>query len=127
MLSVGNGVVVVRSWTGIDCLDAETGKELWTISLNGSSLPVMTKNELFIDSGENLCRVDIRSGEVIQSYHLGGSVYSPVIANGRIIVGTSENRIYCLGQTGFYEVVPRGVAIAAVVVLVVLLVLRRIR
>lgn len=125
LLSVGNGVVVVRSWTRVDCLDAETGKELWTISSDGWSLPAMTKNEVFIDSDQNLCRVDIKSGKVTDSYELGGSVYSPVVANGRVLVGTSENRIYCLGQPTFYKVVP--IVIAAVVLLVVLLVMRRVK
>jgi outer membrane protein assembly factor BamB len=30
-LSVGNGVVVVRSWVQVDCLDAITGEVLWTL------------------------------------------------------------------------------------------------
>lgn len=120
-LSVGNGVVVLGGWAQVDCLDAETGKKLWTIPLGGSGTPVMTKNEVFFGSDQDLYRVDIKSGEIVESYQLGGSVFSPVVANGNILVGTSENQIYCLGQVSFYKIVVTAAALVVVVLLVLLL------
>ncbi|MBU7025428.1 MAG: PQQ-binding-like beta-propeller repeat protein [Theionarchaea archaeon] len=115
LLSVGNGIVVVRSWTRVDCLDAETGEELWKISVNGSSMPVMTENEVFIGSDDKtLYRVDIKSGKITESYYLGDSVYSPVVAHGHVLVGTYGNQIYCLGPSKLHVLVICTVVLAAV-------------
>ena len=117
-LSIGNGVVVVNGWTQVSCLDAETGKELWVLP-SGSSGSVMTRNDVFFGWGENLYRVNIESGEIIASYNLGGSVFLPVAAQGCILVGTSENRIYCLGQSGKYRIICALAALGGVIVVLV--------
>lgn len=123
-LCVGNGVVVVCGTT-TDCIDAETGKELWKIPVSGRGMAAMTENELFVGSDDgNLYRIDITSGEIIDTYHLGGHVYSPVVAQGRILVGTSENRIYCLGGFRFYDA---AFISSVAVMLVIFLVLKRSR
>lgn len=103
MLSVGNGVVVVCSWTRVDCLDVETGGILWKIPIGGDSMPVMTEHEVFIGAGdENLYRVDIKTGKILESYYLGEAVYSPVIADDHIFVTTGNNIVYCLGPSTSY-------------------------
>lgn len=115
LLSVGKGVVVVRSWLQVDCLDAETGKELWEMPVTGISMPVMTENEAFIGSDDKtLYRVDIKSGKITESYYLGDSVYSPVVAHGHVLVGTYGNHIYCLGPSELPMLVICTVVLAAV-------------
>lgn len=128
LLSVGNGVVIVRSWTHVSCLDAETGEELWRIAVYGFyvPVPVMTKNEVFIASGEDIWRVDIKSGEVVESYHIGTSVYSPVIADGYILTGAAENQIFCLGKSISYRMWLNAAAII-VIMFIILQVLKRSR
>ena len=101
--SVGSGRIVVHSWFQADCLDAETGEVLWTIPAEGWSLPALTENEVFIATGEELWRVDFISGEIKESYNLGNSVNSPVVARECVLVGVYGNWLYCLGRPRLYE------------------------
>ena len=126
LVLVGNGVVVIRGWNSVYCLDAETGEELWKTPVKGRSMPAMTGEEIFIGSDDgNLYRIDIQSGRITQSYYLGGFVFSPIVAEGHILVGTSENTLYCLGPSvGLWKVIG-VIGIAAVAVLIILLLLRK--
>lgn len=122
LLSVGNGVVVVRSWLQVDCLDAETGKKLWELPVTGISMPAMTENEVFIGSDDKtLYRADIKSGNIIESYYLGDSVYSPVVARGHVLVGTYKNQIYCLRPSELHMLVICTAVLAAVFLSMVVL------
>ena len=117
--AVGNGVVVMRNWDRVDCLDAETGEELWTLTVKGSFMPAITENEVFIDANERVYRVDITSGKVTKAYYLGQSVYSPVAARGHVLVAvgdylTDDYQIVCLGEVSFNKVVPPVVIIVLV-------------
>ena len=126
LLSVGNGVVVVRSWAQVDCLDAETGKELWTIPVKGHSMPVMTEKEVFIEADETLYRVDIKSGKVTASYYLDSYLCPPVVAHGHVLVATYDGQIYCLGHSSSYTVLVVAMT-AAVLLLIGVLFLKRVR
>jgi outer membrane protein assembly factor BamB len=124
-LSVGNGVVVARGKDWVYCLDARTGQELWKIFIEGGvTTPALTREWAFIVSTDgNLYQIHTKSGES-HSYYLGDTVFSPVVANGCVLVGTSCNLIYCLGPSPSYEPV---VLVAGVtgLLLVIILVLRR--
>ena len=123
LVLTGNGVVVVRGSNSVYCLDAETGEEFWKTPVKGLSMPAMTREEIFIGSDDgNLYRIDIQSGRISQSYHLGGYVFSPIVAEGHVLVGTSENTLYCLGPpSSNWKVIVIGIAGAAVVVILLLL------
>ena len=126
LISVGSGVVVAGGGDWVSCFDAETGDELWKIPMRGSATPAMAGEEVFIGSSDGyLYRVDIKSGTVVESYHLGGCVCSPVVAHQHVVVGTSESKIYCLGQPTSYGGV--GLTAGSVIVLLGLLVLKRTR
>jgi outer membrane protein assembly factor BamB len=124
-LSVGKGKVVARGEDWVYCLDAETGQELWKIFIEGgAAMPALTREWAFIGSTDgNLYQIHTKSGES-HSYYLGDEVFSPVVANGCVLVGTSCNLIYCLGPSPSYEPV---VLVAGVtgLLLVIILVLRR--
>ncbi len=126
-LAVGHGMVVVRGLNRVSCLDAVTGRELWEVLIRGeSTLPALTKSEVFVGSAEGiLYRLDIKTGKIKESYRLGSSVYSPVVANGCVLVVTDSNCIYCLGQISYYKIV---FSIAAILILLMgLLFLKRAR
>ena len=101
--SVGSGRIVVHSWFQADCLDCETGEVLWTIPAEGWSLPALTENEVFIATGEELWRVDSITGEINESYNVGTSVNSLVVARECVLVGVYRNWLYCLGRPCLYE------------------------
>jgi outer membrane protein assembly factor BamB len=123
-LAVGNGMVAAHDGTWVYCLDAETGQESWRKHIEGPLImPAMTEEYVFVGSEDGaLHQIDIRSGEM-SSYHLGTLVFSPVAANGHVLVGTSDNYIYCLGQSSSNEAVL--VAGVAGLILVAVLVLKR--
>lgn len=129
VLSVGNGVIVVCSWTRVECLDAETGKVLWEIPLaiqeqGFPAFPAMTDEEVIVGLGETLSRMDIKTGRVTGLYQLGSSVFSPVVADGHVLVGTSENALYCLGPSSYLTELT---AITVGVLIVALVLLKRIK
>ncbi|MBU7048253.1 MAG: PQQ-binding-like beta-propeller repeat protein [Theionarchaea archaeon] len=124
-LSVGEGIVAAHDGKWVYCLDAETGQESWKKHIEGPLImPAMTREFVFVGSENGaLHQIDIKSGEM-SSYHLGTLVFSPVVANGHVLVGTSDNYIYCLGQSFFNEAVVL-VAGGAGLILVAVLALRR--
>lgn len=116
-LSVGNGVIVVRGFLQADCLDAETGEELWTKPLGGTGMSVMSGSDVFIEDWETLYRVDIKSGNIKESYNVGEFISTAVTARGNILVVTEGDTLYCLGGYGVSEVILAAVAVAIVAVL----------
>ncbi|MBU7017373.1 MAG: YbhB/YbcL family Raf kinase inhibitor-like protein [Theionarchaea archaeon] len=116
-LSVGNGVIVVRGFLQADCLDAETGEELWTKPLGGTGMSVMSGSDVFIEDWETLYRVDIKSGNIKESYNVDEFINTAVTARGNILVVTEGDTLYCLGGPGFTEVILAAVAVAIVAVL----------
>jgi outer membrane protein assembly factor BamB len=125
-LSVGNGIVAAHDGKWVYCLDAETGQESWKIHIEGPLImPAMTKEYVFVGSNNgNLYQIDVESG-VMSSYHLGSHVFSPVVANGNVLVGTSDNYIYCLGQSSSYEAVVLTAGVAGLILIAILALRRR--
>ncbi|MBU7016275.1 MAG: PQQ-like beta-propeller repeat protein [Theionarchaea archaeon] len=124
LFSVGNGVVMASGDNWGYCLDAETGHELWKIPVRGSKMPVITGNDVFIGSFDGtLYRVDIQSGEIVWSYHLGGTLFSPVVAEGCVLIENSENLVYCFGP--FMSPFMAEILMVAVILVIVLLLFLR--
>jgi hypothetical protein len=83
-------------------------------------MPAMTEKDVFIDFDGTLYRV-FQSGEVVWSYFLGGTLFSPVVAKGHVLVETSENIVYCFGPSkSFFRT---GLVMAALILVIVLLLL----
>lgn len=124
LFSVGNGVVIANGDGWVYCLDAETGQELWKIPVKGSKMPAITGKDVFIGSFDGvLYRVDIESGEIVWSYYLGGTLFSPVVADGYVLVETNENIVYCFGPSMSSFML--GLVMAAFILIIVLLLFLR--
>jgi Raf kinase inhibitor-like YbhB/YbcL family protein len=126
-LSVGNGVIVVRGFLQVDCLDAETGKELWTKPLGGTGMSVMIGSDVFIEDWETLYRVDIKSGNIEESYNVGEFINTAIAARGNILVVTEGDTLYCLGGPGFTEVILAAIAVTLIAVLTGWAIIRKAR
>ena len=112
--------MVVSAGEVVSCLDAGTGRELWNTAVNEpGGIPALTEKEVFLGSSAGiLYRLDIRTGKIMKFYRLGGSGYSPVVANGCVLVITEDNRLYCLGQISYYRIM---FSIAAILILLFLI------
>lgn len=106
LLSVGDNTVVIRIIDWVYALDTDGGNIQWKVPIDGMSMHAMTKDDIFIGSDDgNLYRISTESGHITESYHLGGFLYSTVVARDHVIVGTSEGKIYCLGPSFPYSII----------------------
>jgi outer membrane protein assembly factor BamB len=85
----------------VHCLDAATGKSLWTFAtkarIDGS--PAIAGGRVYAGSGDGtLYVIDLADGSRRGAFEAGAPISaSPAIAGGRLVVGTQDGRIYCLG------------------------------
>jgi len=81
----------------------ENGTEIWDFWAPEEVVPCVaaTDNLVFVASGGHLQCLSSMSGEVVWGIHLGnGATTSPAIAYGKIFIGASDGRIYCIGSWG---------------------------
>ncbi|MFH1856172.1 MAG: PQQ-binding-like beta-propeller repeat protein [Candidatus Omnitrophota bacterium] len=90
-------------------LDAETGEFLWSYQASTAifSSPVAYGKVFFSDRSPigayRLYALDAETGDIVWSYqtNTGGAVSSPAIANGKVFVGSDDNKLYALDvETG---------------------------
>ncbi len=100
------GVVETRVVVGgrdkfVHCLDARTGKSLWTFPTRArvESSPALASGRVFVGSNDGRFYVlDFYSGQPVWEFEAGGAISaSPAIASGRVVVGTQDGRLYCFG------------------------------
>lgn len=88
------------------CTDAATGQVQWTLKLDGdlerlgghlAAPPVAADGDLFVALVVgDVIRVDAATGRVKQRYAFGTTLrFPPVVANGRLYVGTQDGKIHC--------------------------------
>ncbi|WP_135828742.1 outer membrane protein assembly factor BamB family protein [Halorussus halobius] len=91
----GETLLVTSHSSVLYALDAETGDERWQYATDGSvnvSAAIADGTAYVTDAASKLYAVALDSGETAWTADLagGGSVNSPVVANGAVYVGTSE-------------------------------------
>ena len=84
------------------CLDAQTGKTVWTHKLEGgfSASPVLVGDKLFIpnEAGKMFIFKTGRQFELVATNELNdGGFATPAICNSRIYLRTLHH-LYCLGN-----------------------------
>ncbi|MBR7107326.1 MAG: PQQ-binding-like beta-propeller repeat protein [Lentisphaeria bacterium] len=73
-------------------VDGDTGKLLWQGGVFNFATPVYGEGKLFATINREICRVDVRTGKILQRYpgivtHWNGR-YTPLIADGKLYTGS---------------------------------------
>ncbi|MBN1158968.1 MAG: PQQ-binding-like beta-propeller repeat protein [Bacteroidales bacterium] len=83
------------------CLDRNTGGLIWKTNTGSqveASAIVTVNRVLAANMSGVLMLMDLSDGSVIWSYEIGSAVFSnPAILQGKIIFGSQDGSIYCLG------------------------------
>jgi outer membrane protein assembly factor BamB len=101
--AVAEGKVVVGGRDKmVHCVDAATGRELWTFMTRArvESSPALADGRAFIGSNDGKFYVlDYRTGAKVWEFNAGAPLSaSPAIAAGRVVIGSEDGRLYCFGQ-----------------------------
>jgi outer membrane protein assembly factor BamB len=85
----------------IHCLDARTGKAVWTFTTGArvDSSPAVAGSRVYVGSNDGrLYVLDLNTGKKLWSFDTGSPVSaSPAIAEGHVVVGSQDGRLYCFG------------------------------
>jgi len=110
--AVVNDDVYVVSTKETYALDATTGAEIWSASINSSlSSPTVDGGLVFVGSSDrNVYALNATTGKKVWNYTTasGGEgnlkvVGSPAVASGIVYVGANDNRLYALNETNGHQ------------------------
>ncbi|MDE2926658.1 MAG: PQQ-binding-like beta-propeller repeat protein [Acidobacteriota bacterium] len=97
----GGKVVVGGRDKLVHCLDADTGKALWTHATRArvDSSPAIADGRVWVGSYDGrLYSLDLETGKPLWEFRTGGRISaSPAVAAGRVIVGSQDGLLYCFG------------------------------
>ena len=97
----GGKVVVGGRDKLVHCLDASTGKALWTHTTRArvDSSPAIADGRVWVGSFDGrLYSLDLETGMQLWEFRTGGRISaSPAVAAGRVIVGSQDGLLYCFG------------------------------
>ncbi|MBP6820757.1 MAG: PQQ-binding-like beta-propeller repeat protein [Acidobacteria bacterium] len=98
---IGNKVVIGGRDKMVHCLNAATGKALWTFRTNArvESSPAIASGKVYVGSNDGRFYVlDLLKGTKLWEFNAGGALSaSPAIASGRIVIGDQNGKLYCFG------------------------------
>ena len=98
---IGGKVVVGGRDKLVHCLDADTGKALWTHATRArvDSSPAVADGRVWVGSFDGrLYSLDLETGKQLWEFRTGGRISaSPAVGAGRIIVGSQDGLLYCFG------------------------------
>lgn len=85
----------------IHCLDAATGKAVWTFATRArvESSPVIAEGRVYAGSNDGRFYVlDLAKGTKLWEFNAGSAISaSPALALGRIVIGAQDGKLYCFG------------------------------
>ena len=85
----------------VHCLDAKTGKALWTFTTRArvDSSPAVAGGRVYIGSNDGRFYVlQLATGAKIWEFEAGAALSaSPAIADGKVVIGAQDGRLYCFG------------------------------
>ncbi|MGH6959476.1 MAG: PQQ-binding-like beta-propeller repeat protein, partial [Dongiaceae bacterium] len=95
---VGDRVVLGGRDKIVHCLNARTGKALWTFTTRArvESSPAVAGGRVYIGSNDgNLYVLDLATGKKLWEFTAGAPLSaSPAIAAGRLVIGSHDGRLY---------------------------------
>lgn len=99
---VADGKVIVGGRDKkVHCLNAGTGKPVWTFSTRGrvESSPAVAGDRVYVGSNDGRFYVlDLASGSKLWEFNAGAPISaSPAISGGRIVIGSQDGQLYCFG------------------------------
>ena len=85
----------------IHCLNAKTGKAIWTFATGArvDSSPAIAGDRVYVGSNDGKFYVlDLATGKKVWAFETGSPLSaSPAIAAGRVVIGSQDGRLYCFG------------------------------
>ena len=86
----------------VHALAPQTGQPLWIYPAKSrvDSSPVIVGERVFFGTvGGELVALSLDSGEKVGEFVIGASIIaSPSVAEGKLVIGTDDGRIYCFGE-----------------------------
>jgi outer membrane protein assembly factor BamB len=99
---VGGKVILGGRDKMLHCLDARTGKELWSFMTKAriESSPAVADTRVFFGSNDGrFYVVDVNTGKQLWEFEAGAPLSaSPAVAGGRIVIGSQDGKLYCFGE-----------------------------
>ena len=85
----------------VHCLNAKTGKAIWTFATRGrvESSPAIAGGRVYVGSNDGrLYVLDLKTGAKLWEFHAGAPLSaSPAIGSGRLVIGSQDGVLYCFG------------------------------
>ena len=98
---VGGKLIVGGRDKLVHCLNAKTGKGIWTFPTRArvESSPAVAGSRAYVGSNDGHFYVfDILMGTKVWEFEAGAPLSaSPAIASGRVVIGSQDGRLYCFG------------------------------
>jgi len=97
----GDRIVVGGRDKMVHCLNAKTGKAIWTFATSArvDSSPAIAGDRVYVGSNDGRFYVlDLATGKKLWAFDTGSPLSaSPAIAAGRVVIGSQDGRLYCFG------------------------------
>ena len=85
----------------IHCLNAATGKELWSFRTQArvESSPAIASGRVYVGSNDGrLYVLDVNTGAKLWEFNAGQAISaSPALAGARVVIGAQDGKLYCFG------------------------------
>jgi len=101
--AIADGKVVVGGRDKlVHCLNAATGKAVWTFTTQArvDSSPAIAGGRVYVGSNDGrLYVLDLATGKKLSEFNAGAPLSaSPAIAQGKLVIGSQDGKLFCLGS-----------------------------
>ncbi len=99
-VATSNGIVVAASRKSIFALNESDGKMLWNtpVRKRSDSSPVIAGQSVVATLDGRIVLLELKSGTEKWQFEVKGTLGSPAIADGKIVVASDKGTVFCFGQ-----------------------------